>query len=120
MTTTDFSNIEKVRRGDELTLSAFTAGEGEITRGIIEYGGLFNYNVARLQGKVAPAAPTTPRRPMTLGEKILARHWVVDLAHGTVGVLAVKPGDEGFVGTDLRFSHESGTPRASSCVSQPA
>src|SRR5712664_495007 len=70
LTTTDFSIIEKVRRGDELPLSAFTAGEGAITRGIIEYGGLFNYNVARLQGKVAPAAPTASRRPMTLGEKI--------------------------------------------------
>ena len=112
LTTTDFSIIEKVRRGDELPLSAFTAGEGEITRGIIEYGGLFNYNVARLQGEITPAAPVTPRRPMTLGEKILARHWVVDLAHGTVGVPAVKPGDEGFVGTDIRFSHEYVTPMA--------
>src|SRR5947199_9109684 len=106
LTTTDFSIIEKVRRGDELPLSAFTAGEGEITRGIIEYGGLFNYNVARLQGKVASAVPETPRRPMTLGEKILARHWIVDLARGTVGVPAVKPGDEGFVVTEVRFSHE--------------
>ncbi len=112
LTTTDFSIIEKVRRGEDLPLSAFTAGEGEITRGIIEYGGLFTYNVARLQGIVAPAAPTTPRRPMTLGEKILARHWVVDLARGTVGVPAVKPGDEGFVGTDIRFSHEYVTPMA--------
>ena len=112
LTTTDFSIIERVRRGEELPLAAFTAGEGEITKGIIEYGGLFNYNVARLQGKVAPAAPETPRRPMTLGEKILARHWIVDLAHGTVGVPAVKPGDEGFVGTDIRFSHEYVTPMA--------
>src|SRR6266550_1752885 len=76
LTTTDFSIIERVRRGEELPLSAFTTGEGEITRGIIEYGGLFNYNVARLQGKVAPVVPETPRRPMTLGEKILARHWI--------------------------------------------
>ncbi len=112
LTTTDFSIIERVRRGEELPLSAFTAGEGEITRGIIEYGGLFNYNVARLQGKVASAVPETPRRPMTLGEKILARHWIVDLARGTVGVPAVKPGDEGFVGTDIRFSHEYVTPMA--------
>jgi 3-isopropylmalate/(R)-2-methylmalate dehydratase large subunit len=50
LTSTDFSLIEKVRRGEEIPLSAFTAGEGEITRGIIEYGGLFNYNLARLQG----------------------------------------------------------------------
>ncbi len=112
LTSTDFSLIEKVRRGEEIPLSAFTAGEGEITRGIIEYGGLFNYNVARLQGKVALTPPRTPKRPMTLGEKILARRWVVDAAHGKIGVPAVKPGDEGFVLTDIRFSHEYVTPMA--------
>jgi len=112
LTTTDFSLIERVRRGEDIPLQAFTQGEGEITRGIIEYGGLFNYNVARLQGKVVLNPPGTPRRPMTLGEKVLARHWVVDPAKGKVGVPAVKPGDEGFVVTDLRFSHEYVTPMA--------
>jgi 3-isopropylmalate/(R)-2-methylmalate dehydratase large subunit len=112
LTTTDFSIIDKVRRGEEIPLSAFTAGEGEITRGIIEYGGLFNYNVARLQGKVVLTPPQTPSRPMTLGEKILARHWVVDPSRGKVGVPAVRPGDEGFVTTDIRFSHEYVTPMA--------
>src|SRR5690349_2232716 len=112
LTTTDFSLLEKVKRGEAIPLSAFTAGEGEITRGIIEYGGLFNFNVARLQGKVALSAPATPRRPMTLGEKIIARHWVVDPARGKVGVPAVRPGDEGFVVTDIRFSHEYVTPMA--------
>jgi 3-isopropylmalate/(R)-2-methylmalate dehydratase large subunit len=112
LTSTDFSLIERVRRGEEIPLAAFTAGEGEITRGIIEYGGLFNYNVARLQGKVALTPPGTPERPMTLGEKILARRWVVDAARGKIGVPAVKPGDEGFVLTDIRFSHEYVTPMA--------
>jgi 3-isopropylmalate/(R)-2-methylmalate dehydratase large subunit len=112
LTTTDFSMIDKVRRGEAIPLSAFTAGEGEITRGIIEYGGLFNFNVARLQGKVVLTPPGTAPRPMTLGEKIIARHWVVDPAKGKVGVLAVKPGDEGFVVTDIRFSHEYVTPMA--------
>ena len=112
LTTTDFSMIEKIRRGDALPLSAFTEGEGEITRGIIEYGGLFNFNVARLQGAVALTPPSTAPRPMTLGEKIIARHWVVDPSLGKVGVPAVKPGDEGFVVTDIRFSHEYVTPMA--------
>ncbi|HUO51135.1 MAG TPA: hypothetical protein VMT93_01335 [Gemmatimonadaceae bacterium] len=49
-TSTDFGLIERVRRGEEIPLTEFTKGEGGITRGIIEYGGLFNYNVARLQG----------------------------------------------------------------------
>ncbi len=112
LTTTDVTIIDKVRRGAAIPLSTFTEGEGEITRGIIEYGGLFNFNVARLQGKVVLAPPGTPTRPMTLGEKIIARHWVVDPSTGKVGVPAVKPGDEGFVVTDIRFSHEYVTPMA--------
>jgi 3-isopropylmalate/(R)-2-methylmalate dehydratase large subunit len=112
LTTTDFAMLERVRRGEPIPLSAFTAGEGEITRGIIEYGGLFNFNVARLQGKVVLTPPAPPRRPMTLGEKVIARHWVVDPARGAVGVPAVQPGDEGFVVTDIRFSHEYVTPMA--------
>lgn len=112
LTTTDFSIIERVRRGEDIPLSVFTGQEGEITRGIIEYGGLFNYNVARLQGiATVPPAPTLPR-PMTLGEKILARHWVADSATQQIGVPAVRPGDEGFVRTDIRFSHEYVTPMA--------
>src|SRR4030088_454029 len=34
LTTTDFSILDKVRREEAIPLSAFTAGEGEITRGI--------------------------------------------------------------------------------------
>src|SRR5690606_4023723 len=52
LTSTDFSRIERIRRGGEIELEAFTAGGDPITRDIIEYGGLFEYNVARLQGKV--------------------------------------------------------------------
>src|SRR5207249_302222 len=112
LVTTDFSILERVRQGEEIPLATFSRGEGEITRGIIEYGGLFNYNVARLQGKVTLRPPVTAPRPMTLGEKILARHWVVDPAAGRVGVPSVRPGDEGFVRTDIRFSHEYVTPMA--------
>jgi 3-isopropylmalate/(R)-2-methylmalate dehydratase large subunit len=52
LTSTDFGLIERIRRGDEIELTAFTEGVDPITRDIIEYGGLFEYNVARLQGKV--------------------------------------------------------------------
>ena len=48
---TDFSLIDKIRRGKQIPLSEFTQGEDEITRQVIEYGGLFPFNVARLQGK---------------------------------------------------------------------
>jgi len=111
-TSTDFSLIERIRRGETIPLADFTREQGEITRGIIEHGGLFQYNVARLQGKVAVSVPASPPRPMTLAEKIIARHWVADLATDRVGVPGVRPGDEGFVRTDIRFSHEYVTPMA--------
>jgi 3-isopropylmalate/(R)-2-methylmalate dehydratase large subunit len=109
LTSTDFSLIDKVRSGAEIPLRMFTAGEDEITCQIIEYGGLFQFNVARMQGKVYLPSITTKPRPMTLAEKIFARHMI---AEGTVGVPAVKPGDSGFARTDLRFSHEYVTPMA--------
>jgi 3-isopropylmalate/(R)-2-methylmalate dehydratase large subunit len=176
-TSTNFDLIERVRRGEPIPLSEFVEGADEITRGIIEHGGLFNYNVARLQGKVrtpaischrtqpgtvepdaddlramrgsgvdanarpegtdigpGSAAPQfaatstsnigsdafgapegTPHRrerPMTIAEKIFARHWVTDLSKGEIGVPWVQPGDAGFVQTDIRFSHEYVTPMA--------
>ncbi len=112
LTSTDFSLIDRLRHGQDIPLREFTDGEGEITRGIIEHGGLFQYNVARLQGKVTVPRVTTGRRPMTLAEKVLARQWVTDLARDRVGVPYVQPGDEGFVRTDIRFSHEYVTPMA--------
>lgn len=112
LASTDFDLIARVARGEEIPLEEFTRGEDEITRQIIEYGGLFPFNVARLQGRVSIPAIKTSRRPMTLAEKIFARHFVTDLSKDQVGVEAVKPGDAGFVRTDIRFSHEYVTPMA--------
>jgi 3-isopropylmalate/(R)-2-methylmalate dehydratase large subunit len=138
LTSTDFSLIDKIRSGAEILLSQFTGGEDDITRQIIEYGGLFQFNVARMQGKVflppirfaGEGARAT--RPMTLAEKIFARHMIPSEPVGTsnahvgtgaptrpgeqaspsVGASAVRPGDAGFARTDLRFSHEYVTPMA--------
>jgi len=107
---TDFSLIDRVRGGQEIDLREFTDGEDEITRQVIEYGGLFPFNVARLQGKVFLPPIVTKPRPMTIAEKIFARHMVQ--GGDAPGVEAVKPGDTGFARTDLRFSHEYVTPMA--------
>jgi len=97
LTSTDFSLIERIRSGEEIPLATFTQGLDAITREIIEYGGLFEYNVARLQGKAVAPAPTArqpgaaARRPMTIAEKIFASRWVVDAARGESGVPWVRP-----------------------------
>jgi len=121
LTSTNFSLIHRIRGGEEIALSEFTSGEDEITRQVIEYGGLFPFNVARMQGRVflpaiksvgeslAPTRAALPTR-MTVAEKIFARHMINE--KGEVGVPAVKPGDTGFARADLRFSHEYVTPMA--------
>lgn len=116
LTSTDFSLIDRIRAGEEIPLGEFTEGVDTITREIIEYGGLFEFNVARLQGKVEipmlESQQAVGDRRMTVAEKIFARNWVVDAAGGEHGVPWVKPGDSGFVRTDYRFSHEYVTPMA--------
>jgi 3-isopropylmalate/(R)-2-methylmalate dehydratase large subunit len=123
LTSTNFSLIDRIRSGEEIPLTEFTAGEDEITRQVIEYGGLFPFNVARMQGKVfLPPIKSEgsleisgnvrrhTARPMTLAEKIFARHMLNE--RGETGVPSVKPGDTGFARVDLRFSHEYVTPMA--------
>ncbi len=116
LTSTDFGLIERIRNGEEIPLEEFTRGLDPISKSIVEYGGLFNYNKARLAGEVAPPALETKKRPMNIVEKIIARHAFVRA--GEVGVEAVKPGDALFAIADVRFSHEYVTPMAASLFTQ--
>jgi len=143
LTSTDFGLIERIRRGEEIALAEFTKGLDPISQAIVEHGGLFSYNKARLAGEVSPPAIETqvrvgsPRvskgsdaevalpdgrasdtrpRPMNIIEKIIARHAFVKA--GQVGVNAVKPGDSLFAVADVRFSHEYVTPMAESLFKQ--
>jgi 3-isopropylmalate/(R)-2-methylmalate dehydratase large subunit len=116
LTSTDFSLIERIRLGEEIPLEEFTRGLDPISQAIVEYGGLFNYNKARLAGEIQPPALETRRRPMNIVEKIIARHAFVRA--GRIGVEAVKPGDALFAVADVRFSHEYVTPMAESLFKQ--
>ena len=106
LTTTDFSILERIEKGEAIPLEEFTQGLNPIETGIVEYGGLFNYNKARLAGQIAPPPLTTPKRPMTLVEKIIARQAIADAQSGRLGVDAVAPGDALFCRADVRFSHD--------------
>ncbi len=116
LTSTDFGLIERIKRGEKIPLAEFTRGLDEISKAIVEYGGLFNYNKARLAGEVTPPALETKKRPMTLVEKIIARHAFVKA--GQLGVEAVKPNDALFAVADVRFSHEYVTPMADALFTQ--
>jgi 3-isopropylmalate/(R)-2-methylmalate dehydratase large subunit len=65
LTSTDFGLIDRIRRGEEIALDEFTKGLDPISQDIVEYGGLFNYNKARLAGEVSP--PTLSEPPAVAG-----------------------------------------------------
>jgi 3-isopropylmalate/(R)-2-methylmalate dehydratase large subunit len=108
-TSTDFSLIERIERGEAIPVEEFTRGLDPISAAIVEHGGLFAYNRARMAGKLSAPPVRTPPRPMTLAEKIIARHAIA---------VAVKPGDALFARTDVRFSHEYVTPMAEALFRQ--
>ncbi len=114
LTSTDLGLCARIERGETIPMAEFTRGLDPISAAIVEHGGLFAYNRARLAGTTAPPAITTPARPMTLCEKILAAHVIRDAKSGSLGVDAVAPGDAFFARADVRFSHEYVTPMAES------
>ncbi len=122
LTSTDLGLIDRIRHGEEIALAEFTSGLDPISKDIVEYGGLFNYNKARLAGEISPpmtkpvAVAGGRPRPMNIVEKIIARHAFVKA--GTIGVESVKPGDALFAVADVRFSHEYVTPMAASLLTQ--
>ncbi len=116
LTSNDIGLVQRIRNGEEISLSEFTDSLDPIAQAIVEHGGLFNYNQARLAGRVSPPPLQTKARPMTIVEKIIARHAFVTA--GKIGVEAVKPGDALFAVADVRFSHEYVTPMAESLLKQ--
>src|SRR6266540_4932096 len=52
LTSSDFGLIDRIRNGEEIALSEFTKALDPISQDIVSYGGLFNYNKARLSGQI--------------------------------------------------------------------
>src|SRR5437016_10313352 len=65
LTSTDLGLVERIRRGEEIALSEFTKGLDPISQSIVEHGGLFSYNKARLAGEVSP--PPIQARASSVG-----------------------------------------------------
>jgi 3-isopropylmalate/(R)-2-methylmalate dehydratase large subunit len=97
----DHAMLERLQAGQAIAIDEFTEGYDAITKVIIRQGGLFPFAKAVARGELTVPAPETSRRPMTMGEKILARHVV-----GGGDDLYVKPGDAIVVQVDGGYSHE--------------
>ena len=95
--------------GERVRLEELTVPFDELSKRIARYGGLFRFMDARSRGQETDRPIDTPPRPMTIAEKILARH--MKTIHGTV-----KPGDSGFIQVDAGFSHDYTTAPAAALI----
>src|SRR5438552_2739547 len=95
--------------GERLRLEELTVPFDELSKRIAGYGGLFRFMEARSRGQETDRPIDTPPRPMTITEKILARH--MKTVHGTA-----KPGDSGFIQVDAGFSHDYTTAPAAALI----
>ena len=96
-TTTDFGVLERIQRGEPVDVEEIVASRDALSAAVIRAGGLLRYGHTRMKHVSLPAA--APARPMTLAEKILARHVVrTDDTDGTLTA-----GRGAFVRADWRF-----------------
>ncbi|WP_194724170.1 aconitase family protein [Noviherbaspirillum malthae] len=100
-TSTDFSLIDRIRRGEGIDIEEIVASRDRLAAAILRHGGLLRYGQERMR-TISLAKVGSDSTPRTLAEKILQRHLV-----RTADVEAsLKPGDGGFVRADWRFIHE--------------
>ncbi|HEX7155430.1 MAG TPA: aconitase family protein [Thermoanaerobaculia bacterium] len=94
--------LQRLQAGEAVPLAEFYESYDPITQLIIQWGGLFPFSKAVERGDVQLPVPRNAPRPMTMGEKILARHMrgVADDAR------YVKPGDAVVVDVDGGYTHE--------------
>jgi 3-isopropylmalate/(R)-2-methylmalate dehydratase large subunit len=111
-TSTDFGLLPHLRDGEPIEVSSLLSGRSELDREVLRAGGLLEHGRARLSGVLRGPGVRAEPRAMTLVEKIVAAHVVVDAACDRVGTESVAPGQGVFVRADVRFSHEYVTPMA--------
>ncbi len=93
--------LVRLQAGEEVAIEEFLAPYDPISRLVLRQGGLFAFARALDAGEVRLPATGTGKRPMTMGERVLAAH----LVEGQ-GAPYVKPGDSVLVRVDAGYSHE--------------
>lgn len=93
--------LQRLEEGEGVPLEEFLAPYDPISRLVLSSGGLFEFSRRLARGDIDLPKLMTERRPMTIAEKILARHLVPGQ-----GEPFVKPGDSVLVYVDSGYSHE--------------
>jgi 3-isopropylmalate/(R)-2-methylmalate dehydratase large subunit len=92
--------LARLQRGEGVPLEELYRDLDPISQLVVQHGGLFPFAKALARGEASLPRTDTAPRPMTMAEKILARH----LRGG--GPPYVKPGDAVVVSVDGGYSHE--------------
>src|SRR5215470_5002371 len=96
---TDLQLAKRLAARERMSVDELIGSFDDLSNRVVRHGGLFRFMEARAHGREPDTVIDTPSRPMTIAEKILARH--MKTRHGTV-----KPGDAGFIYVNVGFSHD--------------
>jgi 3-isopropylmalate/(R)-2-methylmalate dehydratase large subunit len=96
----DHEILRRLQRGEDVSLEDFYRHHDPIRQLIVRQGGLFPFSKALDAGELELPRSATGPRPMTMAEKILARHLVGE------GEKFVQPGDSVVVEVDGGYSHD--------------
>lgn len=104
----DHGMLRRLQAGDGVPLAEFCAGYDPISQLVIRHGGLFPFSKALAAGDIALPQPATAARPMTMVEKLLARHLLAGEGDAADDRRRryVQPGDAVVVSVDGGYSHE--------------
>ncbi len=99
----DHGQLLRLQGGEGIPLAELYRDYDPITQLVVQWGGLFPFSKAVARGEITLPQPETGPRPMTMAEKILARH-LLPKKEGKARY--VKPGDAVVVEVDGGYSHE--------------
>ena len=106
---TDLALANRLASRERVNVDDLIGSFDDLSKRVVHYGGLFRFMDARAEGRETGLPIDTASRPMTIAEKILARH--MKTQHG-----AVKPDDAGFIQVDAGFSHDYTTAPADAMI----
>ena len=103
-TSTDFGLIERIERGEAISVEELVSGRDELAAEILRAGGLLRFGqkmMASPVGSGTDAGPAGATGPLGYFEKVLQRHLVA-----FANTARAKAGEGAFVRTNWRFMHE--------------